>query len=61
MCHDDERGPRKVGPISVIHNGIIGNLQLRAELARSGSKLSSETEAGASAPTTSLGLAMASS
>ena len=37
--------PHKVGPISVIHNGIIENhLALRAELAASGAKFSSETD-----------------
>ena len=42
---DENSHPHKVGPISVIHNGIIENhLQLRAELAASGSKFSSETD-----------------
>jgi glucosamine--fructose-6-phosphate aminotransferase (isomerizing) len=42
---DENSHPHKVGPISVIHNGIIENhLQLRAELAASGAKFSSETD-----------------
>ncbi|MEO8840061.1 MAG: glutamine--fructose-6-phosphate transaminase (isomerizing) [Kofleriaceae bacterium] len=42
---DENSHPHKVGPISVIHNGIIENhLQLRAELVASGSKFSSETD-----------------
>ena len=42
---DENSHPHKVGPVSVIHNGIIENhLQLRAELAASGSKFSSETD-----------------
>src|SRR5580698_11241776 len=42
---DENSHPHKVGPISVIHNGIIENhLALRAELAASGSQFSSETD-----------------
>jgi glucosamine--fructose-6-phosphate aminotransferase (isomerizing) len=42
---DENSHPHKVGPISVIHNGIIENhLALRAELASAGSKFSSETD-----------------
>jgi len=42
---DENSHPHKVGPISVIHNGIIENhLQLRAELLASGSQFSSETD-----------------
>src|SRR5258705_3361020 len=42
---DENSHPHKVGPISVIHNGIIENhLQLRQELAASGSIFSSETD-----------------
>ncbi len=42
---DENSHPHKVGPISVIHNGIIENhLALRAELAASGAKFSSETD-----------------
>jgi glucosamine--fructose-6-phosphate aminotransferase (isomerizing) len=42
---DENSHPHKVGPISVIHNGIIENhLALRAELAAAGSKFSSETD-----------------
>jgi len=42
---DENSHPHKVGPISVIHNGIIENhLQLRAELVASGSQFSSETD-----------------
>src|SRR6478609_1294898 len=42
---DENSHPHKVGPISVIHNGIIENhLQLRAELAAAGAKFSSETD-----------------
>jgi len=42
---DENSHPHKVGPISVIHNGIIENhLQLRAELVASGSHFSSETD-----------------
>ncbi len=42
---DENSHPHKVGPISVIHNGIIENhLALRAELAASGSHFSSETD-----------------
>jgi len=42
---DENSHPHKVGPISVIHNGIIENhLQLRSELAASGAKFSSETD-----------------
>ncbi|MBV8756416.1 MAG: glutamine--fructose-6-phosphate transaminase (isomerizing) [Deltaproteobacteria bacterium] len=42
---DENSHPHKVGPISVIHNGIIENhLQLRQELVASGSHFSSETD-----------------
>ena len=42
---DENSHPHKVGPISVIHNGIIENhLALRAELASAGAKFSSETD-----------------
>jgi len=42
---DENSHPHKVGPISVIHNGIIENhLQLRAELVAGGSHFSSETD-----------------
>ncbi|HEY5933212.1 MAG TPA: glutamine--fructose-6-phosphate transaminase (isomerizing) [Kofleriaceae bacterium] len=42
---DENSHPHKVGPISVIHNGIIENhLALRSELASSGAKFSSETD-----------------
>jgi len=42
---DENSHPHKVGPISVIHNGIIENhLALRAELAAGGAKFSSETD-----------------
>ncbi len=42
---DENSHPHKVGPISVIHNGIIENhLSLRAELAAAGAKFSSETD-----------------
>jgi len=42
---DENSHPHKVGPISVIHNGIIENhLALRQELAASGSHFSSETD-----------------
>ena len=42
---DENSHPHKVGPISVIHNGIIENhLALRAELAAAGAKFSSETD-----------------
>ena len=42
---DENSHPHKVGPISVIHNGIIENhLQLRQELVASGSQFSSETD-----------------
>jgi len=42
---DENSHPHKVGPISVIHNGIIENhLALRAELAASGAQFSSETD-----------------
>ena len=42
---DENSHPHKVGPISVIHNGIIENhLALRAELASQGSVFSSETD-----------------
>jgi glucosamine--fructose-6-phosphate aminotransferase (isomerizing) len=42
---DENSHPHKVGPISVIHNGIIENhLQLRAELVSQGAKFSSETD-----------------
>ncbi|MBS1121906.1 MAG: glmS [Deltaproteobacteria bacterium] len=42
---DENSHPHKVGPISIIHNGIIENhLALRAELAAAGAKFSSETD-----------------
>jgi glucosamine--fructose-6-phosphate aminotransferase (isomerizing) len=42
---DENSHPHKVGPISVIHNGIIENhLALRNELAASGAQFSSETD-----------------
>ncbi|MEJ7602387.1 MAG: glutamine--fructose-6-phosphate aminotransferase, partial [Kofleriaceae bacterium] len=42
---DENSHPHKVGPISVIHNGIIENhLALRAELSSAGAKFSSETD-----------------
>ncbi len=42
---DENSHPHKVGPISVIHNGIIENhLALRQELASAGAKFSSETD-----------------
>src|SRR5262245_64564518 len=42
---DENSHPHKVGPISVIHNGIIENhLALRGELAAAGSHFSSETD-----------------
>jgi glucosamine--fructose-6-phosphate aminotransferase (isomerizing) len=42
---DENSHPHKVGPISVIHNGIIENhLALRSELLTLGSKFSSETD-----------------
>ncbi|HEY1551162.1 MAG TPA: glutamine--fructose-6-phosphate transaminase (isomerizing) [Kofleriaceae bacterium] len=42
---DENSHPHKVGPISVIHNGIIENhLALRAELAAAGATFSSETD-----------------
>ena len=42
---DENSHPHKVGPISVIHNGIIENhLALRAELASAGAQFSSETD-----------------
>src|SRR5262245_45323290 len=42
---DENSHPHKVGPISVIHNGIIENhLALRSELLASGSQFSSETD-----------------
>ncbi len=42
---DENSHPHKVGPISVIHNGIIENhLALRAELVSAGAKFSSETD-----------------
>src|SRR5262245_20877060 len=42
---DENSHPHKVGPISVIHNGIIENhLQLKQELLASGSQFSSETD-----------------
>ena len=42
---DENSHPHKVGPISVIHNGIIENhLALRQELIASGSHFSSETD-----------------
>jgi glutamine---fructose-6-phosphate transaminase (isomerizing) len=42
---DENSHPHKVGPVSVIHNGIIENhLALRAELISQGSQFSSETD-----------------
>jgi len=42
---EENSHPHKVGPISVIHNGIIENhLTLRQELAAAGAKFSSETD-----------------
>jgi glucosamine--fructose-6-phosphate aminotransferase (isomerizing) len=42
---DENSHPHKVGPVSVIHNGIIENhLALRAELQAAGAKFSSETD-----------------
>jgi len=42
---DENSHPHKVGPISVIHNGIIENhLALRQELVAGGSQFSSETD-----------------
>src|SRR5882672_4755672 len=42
---DENSHPHKVGPVSVIHNGIIENhLALRQELASQGAKFSSETD-----------------
>jgi glucosamine--fructose-6-phosphate aminotransferase (isomerizing) len=42
---DENSHPHKVGPISVIHNGIIENhLALRAELAAAGAQFASETD-----------------
>src|SRR5687767_6448902 len=42
---DENSHPHKVGPVSVIHNGIIENhLQLRQELVATGSHFSSETD-----------------
>src|SRR5689334_16724457 len=42
---DENSHPHKVGPISVIHNGIIENhLALRSELIAAGAKFSSETD-----------------
>jgi glutamine---fructose-6-phosphate transaminase (isomerizing) len=42
---DENSHPHKVGPISVIHNGIIENhLALRAELVAAGAHFSSETD-----------------
>src|SRR5689334_8419967 len=42
---DENSHPHRVGPISVIHNGIIENhLALRAELVAGGSQFSSETD-----------------
>jgi glucosamine--fructose-6-phosphate aminotransferase (isomerizing) len=42
---DENSHPHKVGPISVIHNGIIENhLALRAELVAAGAQFSSETD-----------------
>ncbi len=42
---DENSHPHKVGPISVIHNGIIENhLALRQELSAAGAKFSSETD-----------------
>jgi len=42
---DENSHPHKVGPVSVIHNGIIENhLALRQELAAGGAKFASETD-----------------
>jgi glucosamine--fructose-6-phosphate aminotransferase (isomerizing) len=42
---DENSHPHKVGPVSVIHNGIIENhLALRQELASQGAQFSSETD-----------------
>ncbi|HEY4242584.1 MAG TPA: glutamine--fructose-6-phosphate transaminase (isomerizing) [Kofleriaceae bacterium] len=42
---DENSHPHRVGPVSVIHNGIIENhLSLRAELAAAGAQFSSETD-----------------
>ena len=42
---DENSHPHRVGPVSVIHNGIIENhLALRAELVAAGAKFSSETD-----------------
>src|SRR5262245_44605492 len=42
---DENSHPHRVGPISVIHNGIIENhLALRAELVSNGAQFSSETD-----------------
>jgi glutamine---fructose-6-phosphate transaminase (isomerizing) len=42
---DENAHPHKVGPISVVHNGIIENhIALRAELAAQGRSFSSETD-----------------
>ncbi|HEU0036270.1 MAG TPA: glutamine--fructose-6-phosphate transaminase (isomerizing) [Kofleriaceae bacterium] len=42
---DENSHPHKVGPVSVIHNGIIENhLALRSELSAQGAKFSSETD-----------------
>ncbi len=42
---DENAHPHKVGPVSVIHNGIIENhLALRHELAAAGARFSSETD-----------------
>src|SRR5688572_30559788 len=42
---DENAHPHKVGPISVVHNGIIENhLALRAELVERGALFSSETD-----------------
>ena len=42
---DENSHPHKVGPVSVIHNGIIENhLALRQELSAAGAKFSSETD-----------------
>ncbi len=42
---DENSHPHKVGPVSVIHNGIIENhLALRQELVAAGAKFSSETD-----------------
>ncbi|MGE0870862.1 MAG: glutamine--fructose-6-phosphate transaminase (isomerizing) [Kofleriaceae bacterium] len=42
---DENSHPHKVGPVSVIHNGIIENhLALRSELVSAGAKFSSETD-----------------